>query len=1139
MSDTDERSRCENVGCDNPPAEGGYCAECIDISPNLLDGDHGEDTDTEPADSPDVPRESSAEGENRDADPCRETGESVSLADAPTVETDVHPSNVAETWHAWKPEVSVSDGERSERKVPRAPWLNPEWPDKFVDAQNPDVWTDRETAAKWCDHLPGYGLAHNIRDREDHPDERGVLIDYDDARDPETERVHPTVREHIERAGSYADVSTSGTGVHILARGELPGGPVTDELPDHPDFPDAEIEVYDTGRFVAMTGQHLAETPTEVRDVQALIDDLADEYATKSESTPDAVLHEPEKSRAEVRSVETTTDAQDVYDAIQHTGPRDIRLRSPVTEERRDSKSLDPSWTDSDSGTRLAQVDDGWVYRKGMHGLDALQVVALEERIIHHPDEYPSGEDFGEAVEALRDRGAHIPEYDGPVGLAADADPVAVLPELSPKARAAAWGGLSTDDSSETVTLPQQEVYDRVHDDIADAMRRGDNVVIDAIMGGGKTFNWFGALATRDEQGAYFSPRIELYEQATEYAEANGFDSDDWYIMPSLKRDCPTWQGDHGPDQERLIKSLYRHGVRPKTIHNLLGDELGCRQDGKCEYEHRCDFDPDEYQLLIGHYAHAHLPYVTAGRHCAFDEDPAAAFTTRIEGDMLTRGVNAFLDLHDSPPFDGWDDLIQHRNDPDRQQAGLDWYDEAEGGAGFDFEDPDEQNAVRFRDDGFHAYAPHAVYAILAAEPLESGYQFEQAHMPGLGNTARFFTTSEEHGTYYVEFQTPPDLSYTEARGVTCLDGTPLVHDGTAVEWENALDRPLNHRQVLTDDERATFLSETQGNVYIQSSPYVKPYSSGKHTNPTEDAAVLAAVRDEYGNGDPPVVFTDKSARDEYEDRGFVDEGLAATFDYPGNLRGSDEYGDCRLGVQLGSSHHGDHEVRRRAAALGETVEPEGKGIERDYGSELGNSIVYQMREAQSAQNALRVGRDGDGAVFVFHTCAFPDWIPVEDGVADVSLWTDGQHAVREVWTDFDSDHIHHDGASAAALAEYIEDIGKRTVHRALNRFVTHGLLTKVDDPEDSRRSLWIDDGLASLDTHAPAEIEFPDVETGCTGDDGTPSEGGAEDDDIERMSVYTRSGANTLQKRPVSEPSSVSDNEAGDSPPIGHGPPR
>ena len=654
---------------------------------------------------------------------------------------------------------------------------------------------------------------------------------------------------------------------------------------------------------------------------------------------------------------------------------------------------------------------------------------------------------------------------------------LATLPN-SPRTQAAANGRQWTDDrdaDADADGLTQQDVYDRVRETIDNGMARHDSFVLDAIMGSGKTYNFFGALADRGEQGAYFAPRIELYEQAVEYAAANGIPREECYILPSIKRHCQTWAGEHGEDQEHLVKTLYYRGVQPKTIHNLLGDELGCCEDGKCEYEHRCDFDEDEYQVLIGHYAHAHLPHVTGGRHCAFDEDPASAFTTRVEGPDLIRGVNAFLDLQKSPPFDGWDDLIQHRNDRERREAGLAWFDRPE----FEFE-PDERNAVRFEEEGFHAYAPLAVYTILAADPLKDGYPFETTSLPGFGNTGQFFSTSGEHGEHYVEVSDPPELEYADA--IIALDGTPLVDDGIPIEWKNALNYEMGHRRVLSDGDRTGFLAETQGNAYIQTSEHINPYSSGRYNDATEDAALLAAVREAYGDGDPPVVFTDKKVREEYEQAGFVEQGLAETFDHPGNLRGSDEYGSTRLAVQLGSSHHGDHEVRRRAAMLGETVAPEGRGVDRDYGSELGNKLVYQMREAQSAQNALRVGRDGQGALFVFDTCAFPDWIPVEDGVADVSTWSSAEQTIREAWSEeLGRDHRER-GVSTAAVSEAVGvAIGERHVRTCLNRLAARGYLQKIDDPADGRRMLWADSGLAAVDEHQGADVDLPEMNTEST----------------------------------------------------------
>lgn len=333
----------------------------------------------------------------------------MTLARCPAVEEDTYPTDwlSVEQWLAWK----ATD----DRKIPRAPYAYPESPDRFVNAQDADVWTDFETAREWASKLPGFGLAFVIRDRDTYPDEELVLIDYDDARDPERGAIHPLVREHIETAGSYADVSTSGTGVHILCRGELPEGvqSITDDLPADEDFPDAEIEVYDSARFVAMTGQHLQGTPPETTACQEFLDDLAGEYATVTANRPDELRDDRWTPTVDLDVVDTVADIRLVYNAISQTRPRDVRLRSTETEERSDgSKSLDPSWTTSKSGTRLAEVDDGWIYRDGMIKLDALQVVALEEGIITDERDYPSEEAFWQAVDALRERGAHIPDYE-------------------------------------------------------------------------------------------------------------------------------------------------------------------------------------------------------------------------------------------------------------------------------------------------------------------------------------------------------------------------------------------------------------------------------------------------------------------------------------------------------------------------------------------------------------------------------------------------------------------------------------------------------------------------------------------------------------------------------------------------------
>jgi primase-polymerase (primpol)-like protein len=52
-----------------------------------------------------------------------------------------------------------------------------------------------------------------------------VGVDLDDCRDAETGALDQTAIEVITRLHSYTEVSPSGTGLHIIARGTLPEGP--------------------------------------------------------------------------------------------------------------------------------------------------------------------------------------------------------------------------------------------------------------------------------------------------------------------------------------------------------------------------------------------------------------------------------------------------------------------------------------------------------------------------------------------------------------------------------------------------------------------------------------------------------------------------------------------------------------------------------------------------------------------------------------------------------------------------------------------------------------------------------------------------------------------------------------------------
>lgn len=1057
------------------------------------------------------PTRSHEVGARRACHDCYSSGQGIPMTDGgeerdvPIIET--FPENVPEQfqntdrWVCWA-NLEVSDGKYN--KVPVAPWADGNaYPSK--DYKQKIIGFD--TAAKFSqleayssallaeygvpdDMVPKLGLFYHLPPTDEGED--FLFIDLDDVRDPDTGALHPAAIEIIDAADSYAQVSTSGTGVHVFVRGRLPDEYQTIQttLEDTDEFPDAEIEVYDNDRLVAMTGDHIEGTPETVNENPDLISTLADEYATEADkSNIDArgkdEYTEPATTKDEIREVDKTEYVQDVFDALYHVDPTNIRIQSTVTEERSNGYSLDPAFGEaSESGTRLWLDDDGFVYRNGNIGLSPLQLVALEEGIVSTVGENPTGEDFWDAVDALRDRGAHIPELDRTSRFFSSA---AILPDVP---RGKGEQGISTD-----------ELRNRVCQTIQNAMIEERNVAVDAIMSGGKTYGTFKAADNLDHQITYFAPRLGMYDQAAEYAQEVGIPEDEIKVLPSMKRDCPTWDGQHGGEWEEKVKRQYYSGARPKVIHEM-NDGIPCREehDGECPYEAMWDFDPDDYQVIIGHYKHSHVTHVTMGRTVVFDEDPASAFTTTLEGGELQQSINTFLDMDVSPPVSDFDELLRIRRDDQRVKECGRWFNQMVQADEFDFGSPDSANVVRFDGENYHGYAPHAVYAILNTTPLEEGYPFERGFMPGGLSGSLFFSTSDEHGDYYVEFRESPELHYANA--VLALDGTPLTDESRpdphrVREWSQSLGIDLEHHRVLSDEERRNYIRDTLGHTYVQVSESAMPYSSGRYNNMTEDAALCAGVREFYGQGEAPIVTTSKTVADEYRDAGFEEQGLAKKIDHTGNLRGTNRYAEERLGIQLGSSHHGDHEIRRRAAWLRETVEVSGKGMDRDYGSDLANSILRQMRENQTAQNVMRLGRDGGGALIVLKTAAFPDWLPVA-GKGGVTPWPDGMKEVLVAWNDLSPGSLKTVEVSEIAGHDAVS-VSERQVRNALDSFVELGYVKKGDHPNDGRKNVYVDDGLGGVDPEEYAEVELPDLEW--------PAPAGGDEGDVPEVrltNIYT-----------------------------------
>ena len=91
-----------------------------------------------------------------------------------------------------------------------------------------------------------------------------IAIDLDHCVNPESGNLLPWAAEIVDRFETFAEVSPSGRGVHLYLLGDLPRAGMRT----------GHIEVYKSGRFMTVTGDHVAGTPQTVNKCQDALDEL-------------------------------------------------------------------------------------------------------------------------------------------------------------------------------------------------------------------------------------------------------------------------------------------------------------------------------------------------------------------------------------------------------------------------------------------------------------------------------------------------------------------------------------------------------------------------------------------------------------------------------------------------------------------------------------------------------------------------------------------------------------------------------------------------------------------------------------------------------------------------------------------------
>jgi len=101
-----------------------------------------------------------------------------------------------------------------------------------------------------------------------------VGIDLDHCRNPDTGELESWAQEIIRDLDSYAEVSPSGTGIHILAKGSLPKGRRRK----------GHIEIYSSGRYFTVTGWHFKGSPSTIEERSSAIRTLHQQVFSEAHS---------------------------------------------------------------------------------------------------------------------------------------------------------------------------------------------------------------------------------------------------------------------------------------------------------------------------------------------------------------------------------------------------------------------------------------------------------------------------------------------------------------------------------------------------------------------------------------------------------------------------------------------------------------------------------------------------------------------------------------------------------------------------------------------------------------------------------------------------------------------------------------
>lgn len=580
-------------------------------------------------------------------------------------------------------------------------------------------------------------------------------------------------------------------------------------------------------------------------------------------------------------------------------------------------------------------------------------------------------------------------------------------------------------ESTDELTL--QEVRHHLDNLIHRGFELTETGLIEALPVSGKSYGVIQWAAQTGKQLTVLAPRHDLLDEYEKTCDEFGLDHQ---RFPSFYRDCTSFKknddGEYEPidDAAKELKKDYERGFNGVSLHSRHSDTT-CQADGECPLVADRDFDPSEYDVLLGTYRHANREKWIEGRYVAFDEFPKDAFLKTFK-DGIGPVVSAYLeDMEDKLPFRDYFDFISRKDGSNVQDFIEGWKDSLSSWS-YDY-----KHARQSPNPAAHPLAPTVTLALVKMDRFENNWQYADL---GHGRVAVRNPKANEWS-----FLLPPDLSSAES--VIALDGTP-----NKTLWEIVLDEQMQSLPLLDEEERETYLRDVLGYHFVQTTEKWKAVQSGDGAAPPKDLALIEGISQKEGR--QPALISSQDAIRQYESEGLND--LTDTVEHYNNLKGMNDFGKEPLGTVLGNPHPGDGEIEKWAALAGESAEAKEVNGERltgndtDYGP-FGNEVMYTLIHDEVLQAAMRFGREEEdgvrGATVYLHTSALPNWVPVEKQIAWIQSWLTEKDGMKDTIEAIRSlDGWKHKEWSTTALYDHTS-VSNRWVRECLGYLADEGYI--------------------------------------------------------------------------------------------------